>query len=74
MFLLLCLGFLKLQEDPNAQVVSNLGLLDQLAVLHWIQENVAFFGGNPRNVTLIGHGQGAANFNFLVASPTVIPG
>ncbi|CAL1265206.1 unnamed protein product [Larinioides sclopetarius] len=48
---------------------GNYGLTDQVAALHWIQENIAEFGGDPKNVTLFGQGHGAACVNFLVLSP-----
>lgn len=48
--------------------------MDQIAALHWIQQNIALFGGDPSNVTLAGHGSGAACINFLMISPTVMPG
>lgn len=48
--------------------------MDQIAALHWIQKNIALFGGDPSNVTLAGHGSGAACINFLMISPTVMPG
>lgn len=43
--------------------------MDQVAALHWIQENVAEFGGNPKNVTVFGHGHGAACVNLLMLTP-----
>lgn len=48
--------------------------MDQIAALHWIQENIAFFGGDPTNVTLLGHGTGAACVNFLLTSSAVPEG
>lgn len=48
---------------------ANNGLLDQIAALHWIQENIDVFGGDPKNVTILGHGHGAACVNFLMMSP-----
>ncbi|XP_035227237.1 neuroligin-4, X-linked-like [Stegodyphus dumicola] len=48
---------------------GNYGLTDQVAALHWVQENIAEFGGDPKNVTLFGQGHGAACINFLVLSP-----
>ncbi|XP_023210237.1 neuroligin-3-like [Centruroides sculpturatus] len=60
------LGFLPAMEGSAR---GNYGLMDQVAALHWIQENVAEFGGDPRNVTLFGHGQGAACVNLLMLSP-----
>ena len=47
---------------------SNLGILDQIAALHWVQENIENFGGDPRNVTIMGHGTGAACVHFLMTS------
>lgn len=43
--------------------------MDQVAALHWIQENIGEFGGQPSNVTLIGHGHGAAFVHLLMLSP-----
>ncbi len=44
------------------------------AALHWLQENVAEFGGDPTSVTLMGHGTGAACATFLMTSPAVLDG
>lgn len=69
------LGFLNSNISPQTKAhMANYGLMDQLAALHWVQENIAQFGGDPTNVTLMGHGTGAACVNFLAISPTVIPG
>ena len=48
---------------------ANSGLLDQVAALHWISENVDSFGGSPRNVTLMGVKTGAIFVNLLMLSP-----
>ncbi|GFR27547.1 neuroligin-3 [Trichonephila clavata] len=48
---------------------GNYGLLDQIAALHWVQENIAQFGGDPRNITLLGHGYGASCAHLLMYSP-----
>jgi len=42
---------------------------DQVAALHWIQENIGEFGGDPTNVTIFGQGQGAAFANVLMLAP-----
>jgi para-nitrobenzyl esterase len=48
---------------------SNLGLQDIIAALTWIKQNIAFFGGDPDNVTVYGHSGGAyATFGLLGAS------
>lgn len=68
-------GFLNANPAPHLKArVANYGLMDQIAALHWIQQNIALFGGDPSNVTLFGHGSGAACINFLMISPTVMPG
>ena len=54
--------------------VSNYGLMDQLAALQWIKDNIKEFGGDPDRVTLFGHGTGAASIEFLVNSPITVPG
>ncbi|GIY43997.1 neuroligin-2 [Caerostris darwini] len=59
-------GFLPALDDSSR---GNYGIMDQVAALHWVQENIAEFGGNPRNVTVFGHGTGAAFVNLLMLSP-----
>jgi len=59
-------GFLS-TGDSNAP--GNYALLDQVAALHWIKENIHAFGGDPNSITLLGHGYGAALVNLLVISP-----
>ena len=53
----------------DGAVRGNYGLMDQVAALHWIQENIGEFGGNADNVTVIGHGFGAACVHLLMLSP-----
>lgn len=67
-------GFLNLNSNQHLKSPSNYGLMDQIAALHWIQENIAVFGGDPTNVTLMGHGTGAACVGFLMASSAVPDG
>ncbi|XP_078052474.1 neuroligin 3 [Augochlora pura] len=68
------LGFLNANTDSHLRSPANYGLMDQIAALHWVQENIDHFGGDPRNVTLIGHGTGAACVNFLMTSHAVPDG
>ena len=67
-------GFLNANTDPYSRSPANYGLMDQIAALHWIQENIAVFGGDPTNVTVVGHGTGAACVNFLLTSSAVPEG
>lgn len=48
---------------------GNNGLLDQLAALQWIKDNIQDLNGDPSSVTLMGHGTGAACVNYLMLSP-----
>jgi len=57
-------GFLFLDDG-----LANLGLLDQLAALEWVQENIAAFGGDPTNVTIFGESAGAMSIGTLLAVP-----
>jgi len=59
-------GFLS-TEDSNAP--GNNALLDLVAALHWVKQNIAAFGGDPDKVTLMGQGHGAALVNILMISP-----
>ena len=54
---------------PIPGVPTNLGLRDMIFALHWVQRNIAGFGGDPANVTLFGESAGAMAVADLIASP-----
>ncbi len=49
--------------------VANFGLLDQVAALEWVQDNIEEFGGDPHNVTIFGQSAGGMSVNALMTSP-----
>jgi para-nitrobenzyl esterase len=63
------LGFLGHPELDREGPSGNYGLQDQIAVLRWVQANVAAFGGDPGNVTVFGESAGAHAIGILLASP-----
>jgi para-nitrobenzyl esterase len=65
------LGFLYLaQYGGKWAAASNVGMLDIVAALEWVRDNIAAFGGDPRNVTIFGQSGGAGKVSTLMAMPS----
>ena len=64
-------GFIDFSEVPGGEAYPdalNLGLLDQIAALRWIKENISAFGGDSERITVMGFESGAISVNLLAAS------
>jgi carboxylesterase type B len=60
-------GFLYTGDGP-----ANHGLLDQIAALTWVRDNIAAFGGDPANVTVFGESAGAMSIAALLSMPRAV--
>ena len=63
-------GFIDFSEIPGGQArpdTLNLGLLDQIAALKWIKQNIAAFGGDPDRITVLGFDAGATSILMLAS-------
>ena len=59
-------GYLHLPEVAGS---GNAGMLDIIAALEWVRDNIAAFGGDPGNVTIFGESGGGAKVSYLLAMP-----
>ena len=65
------LGFIRLADVTDGKIPSsgNEGMLDQVAALEWVRDNIAEFGGDPGNVTIFGESAGGMSVGTLLAMP-----
>lgn len=66
------LGFLHLGDIGGKEYATsgNCGILDQVAALEWVKENIEAFGGDPDRVTIFGESAGAMSIGVLLGFPS----
>jgi para-nitrobenzyl esterase len=60
----------ELTKESDRRGAANFGVLDAIAALHWVQQNIAQFGGDPKNVTIFGESAGAGMVANLMTIPS----
>ena len=62
-------GFPALTKENADGMLGNYAFMDQIAALHWVQRNIAAFGGDPGNVTIFGESAGGFSVHALLTTP-----
>ncbi|MEO6091806.1 MAG: carboxylesterase family protein [Novosphingobium sp.] len=57
------------RANEDGGLLGNYGYLDQIAALNWVRRNIAGFGGDPRNITVVGESAGGMSVHMLMTSP-----
>ena len=58
-----------LAAEQRGKLLGNYAYMDQIAALHWVQRNIAAFGGDPANVTIFGESAGGISVHALLLTP-----
>lgn len=67
------LGYMAVPHNTNqAETTGNFGLLDQIQAIKWVHDNIRSFGGDPNNLTIMGHSAGAISASWIAALETKI--